>query len=279
MARDFAGSGAGTYISCGATNDSAFLSFTVACWFQLDAKVTNNDRLMSRWGANGNKARYLFRAADTLTINIVTNNGGAGASNAGTTTLVADGRWYHGAAVFQSGGASSLSVYLNGVADTATSIFPGTGTIDTGPAGGTYDLRIGADPDSGDYGIDGRIAEAAVWTAALSDPEILALGKGVLPSQIRPDACAGYWPLWGVASPEPDLEPNSNTRYNGTVTGSAAANHAPVGRLPRSFWLPSSVIAAPTSNIKTIMGVFYPSNVKTIEGLAQASTKTVLGLA
>jgi len=35
----------------------------------------------------------------------------------------------------------------------------------------------------------------------------------------------------------------------------------------------------PTSLIKTILGIVYPSNVKTIEGIAQASVKTVEGLA
>lgn len=35
----------------------------------------------------------------------------------------------------------------------------------------------------------------------------------------------------------------------------------------------------PSTSIKTIMGVAYPSNVKTVEGLAQASVKTVDGLA
>jgi hypothetical protein len=38
--------------------------------------------------------------------------------------------------------------------------------------------------------------------------------------------CA-YWPLWGVATPEPDLSGNLNS---GTVTGALLAAHAPVGR-------------------------------------------------
>lgn len=36
---------------------------------------------------------------------------------------------------------------------------------------------------------------------------------------------------------------------------------------------------APATSIKTVMGVSYPTNVKTIEGLARASVKTVDGLA
>lgn len=41
----------------------------------------------------------------------------------------------------------------------------------------------------------------------------------------------------------------------------------------------AGIAAAPTSSIKTVMGVSYPTNVKTAMGLAQASVKTIDGLA
>ena len=75
---------------------------------------------------------------------------------------------------------------------------------------------------------NGRIAEVGLWRAVLSADEILSASQGVSPSRIRPGALIGYWPIWGVASPEPDLSDLGN---HGTVTGTApAADHAPVGR-------------------------------------------------
>ena len=88
------------------------------------------------------------------------------------------------------------------------------------------------------------ISEIAIWkNIALSLAEIQALAKGVSPIRIRkPDF---YSPIWGVASPEPDLSGNGN---NGTVVGTVLADHAPVGRytpsrLARVF--PATVGAGP----------------------------------
>ena len=41
----------------------------------------------------------------------------------------------------------------------------------------------------------GSIAEAAIWSAALTDDEILSLAKGFTPDQIRPQSLVFYAPL------------------------------------------------------------------------------------
>lgn len=76
------------------------------------------------------------------------------------------------------------------------------------------------------YQFYGSIAEFGIWNAALSPGEINSLQQGVNCNLIRRDSLVGYWPLYGQASPEPDLSGNVN---NGTVTNTTAANHAPVG--------------------------------------------------
>ena len=43
----------------------------------------------------------------------------------------------------------------------------------------------------------GRIAEAAIWGAALNDAEVSALAQGYTPPQIRPASLLAYWPLGG----------------------------------------------------------------------------------
>lgn len=75
---------------------------------------------------------------------------------------------------------------------------------------------------------DGTIAEVTLWAeVALTASEISALAQGVSPNLIRPIGRLFQWPMWGVASPEPDISGSSN---NGTVTGTSLADHAPVGR-------------------------------------------------
>ena len=83
----------------------------------------------------------------------------------------------------------------------------------------------------------GNLAEIAMWSVTLTDAEIAALATGVRPNRVRPAAVVGYWPLWGVSSPEPDVSGNG---YTLTLVGSPPqANHAPVALLSSPRRLPN----------------------------------------
>jgi hypothetical protein len=66
---------------------------------------------------------------------------------------------------------------------------------------------------------DGRIADVRIYTRILTQNEMLH----VKASKVHGDE-AGFWPIFGVASPEPDLSGNGN---NGTITGATQANSFP----------------------------------------------------
>jgi hypothetical protein len=53
--------------------------------------------------------------------------------------------------------------------------------------------------------MNGSLAEAVIWDAALTDAEALMLGRGLSPLLVRPDNIQSYAPLYGIASPEPDI--------------------------------------------------------------------------
>jgi hypothetical protein len=131
-------------------------------------------------------------------------------------------KWTH-VGLVSSGNANTFQgIYLDGVLanSAATSDGPNVAT-----AGG----RIGSHRLATEFHA-GIVAEFAVWNVVLSAGEISALAKGTLPNAIRPANSLGYWPLWGVASPEPDLSPSWFAgRNNGTVTGAVQANHSPTG--------------------------------------------------
>ena len=72
-----------------------------------------------------------------------------------------------------------------------------------------------------------EVGEAAMWTSAISNDEILAYTRGITPNRIRPDKLKLYWPLYGH-SPEPDL---SGSGMNSIlISGTSVVDHLSVGR-------------------------------------------------
>ena len=123
--------------------------------------------------------------------------------------------WFHGCMVAVNG--TSRTVYLNGGNATTNTVSVATPATNTG--------SVGALGTSSQYFFSGRAAECGIWNTALTGNEILALAMGVRPYRIRPGSLTGYYPLFGLQSPEPDLSGNAN---NGTLTGTSYATHAPV---------------------------------------------------
>jgi hypothetical protein len=91
-------------------------------------------------------------------------------------------QWCHAAGVFSS--TNSRTVYLNGVvAPTNTvAISADTNRFNRLNLGGR---AVGANFESV---FNGELAEVAIWTVALTAPEILSLSKGFNPRLIRPNS-------------------------------------------------------------------------------------------
>jgi Concanavalin A-like lectin/glucanases superfamily len=162
-------------------------------------------------GLDGND-NYAFFAIGQL------NNGFASSANSTQNVSYFVGGWHHLAGTFKASTGEGI-VYVDGIASgTVSSGYSGVG-------GGNQNFIIGNQSGGGSPFFNGKLAEGALWNAVLSPNEIASLASGSLPYQIRPLSLAGYWPLYGVASPEPDLSGNGN---NGTLTGTTYTNHPPV---------------------------------------------------
>lgn len=84
---------------------------------------------------------------------------------------------------------------------------PGSQGIIDGAQAGTYDVgsnvsnsgtvNVGRRPD-GASPVDGKICEAAVWAATLTEAEYRGIGRGISPIVTRPLALRAYWPMWGT---------------------------------------------------------------------------------
>lgn len=142
-----------------------------------------------------------------------------------TSTGFTAGTWHHGCAVFAD--ADHQAVYLDGGGK-------GTNTGSSIAMSDTDRFAIGGALDSTpNYYLDGLIAHAAVWHAALSDDDAAALAAGLSPLLVHPASLIAYFPLH--ASDTDQLGSYDLTPYN-TPTWSAD--------LP-PIWTPSRQIVVP----------------------------------
>lgn len=128
------------------------------------------------------------------------------------------GAWHAG--MMSAASATSRTGYLDGGSATTDTSNAVLGTSQAGTWFGAYEA--GAHSTT-----VGPMAEVAIWNVALTAGEAAAHAAGVPANRIRPLSLKGYWPLYGIASPEPDL---SGFRDNMTDGGgsSLAANHPPI---------------------------------------------------
>lgn len=196
---------------------------TLACWFIPPQSSGTSRALMSIGDAAADTRVYLWlngAFGGRLTASTVAVGGGGGAAGGIVPTQK---EWVHGCGVFAS--STSRSVYANGIlgGTNSSSAVLGTPTVTT----------IGAQYVAGVRGgfMAGSIAEAAVWSAALTDDEVMLLGRGYSPQLIRPGSLVSYWPLGGQSSPaEIDLK----GRFDATVNGAKPAIGSRPSLLPRT---------------------------------------------
>jgi len=103
--------------------------------------------------------------------------------------------WVHAAGVFQN---ASRVVYLNGgFSGSNTTLFSNPSEFISDPSV-RLNMSVGsipANPGHDGAGQQVSMAEAAIWDAALTTDEILALSKGAKPKTVRPDSLIFYSPL------------------------------------------------------------------------------------
>lgn len=214
MSRDF--SGANAYIDCGVGVDpnQGGVPFSCCGWFYYTGTFPSGARIQSRWGS-GNFQRYLLSFEGTTKLQLaILGSDLSGQLVVGNTSVVA-GTWNHAAATFTPN--VSLVIYLNGAQDGInTTAIKGNLSGATPP----LNLRFGIDATGGGGQWQGQLAEQCVWVgAALTASEVRQIANGADPTTIQPSTMAGYWPLCGYASPEPDLVKGNQGSITGTVTG------------------------------------------------------------
>lgn len=190
---------------------------SMACWFNSDDTAANQTLISI--GTNGGNARWQMTALGATggdPVQALSTNSGGTANAAVTTSGFSANTWHHGCAVFASD--TSRTAYIDGGnSATATTSITVSGTDTT---------RIGARGTTVGVYMSGMIAEAAIWSVALTADDVLSLSKAVSPLLVRPEGLIAYWPLIGKFSTEIDIVGGAGL----TVSGATAAAH------PRMFY-------------------------------------------
>ena len=203
MAREFTGSPNALIVGDVPSVDITGTQLTVHAWIRPSVFV--NGSYISKWSA-GNGQYTLsgtsgglagFGCGDTL-----------GEDGVNGATVLPAGGWYAHGGVKDGTGAGAIRVYVNGVQD-------GSATSNRVIANMNESFAIGVDGNGG-Y-TRAWIAEVAIWNLALTPAEMASLAAGTPALQVQPGNLRGYWPLCGVANPEPDLKNGAQAVRQGTV--------------------------------------------------------------
>lgn len=189
MAYDFNGTNA--YIDFRTASPTLGPSYSIGCWFNADVNNAAQGLVSLQNQSAGRNAHLAIDANGAVAARPRSSQTG----DAATSTTISTGTWNHGLATFTVNGAgtgtASRTAYLNGGGS-------GTSSAEVTLMDGLSILNIGSrmtgSASRSEY-FNGRIAEVAVWSAALTADDALALATGVSPRLVRPDKLWFYAPL------------------------------------------------------------------------------------
>jgi len=222
---DMDGSTDGILVANSADFDGIATSMTVEAWVNFDRDTGANQTIAAKYGTSDARAFSLFAANDTgdgnafkLATNISPDgtNGAAFGDLWGDTVLEAD-TWYHVAMTYDG---SFVRMYVNGQLDAEVAYSSGV-DVNTAPVGLGASYQVGVTPSNV---LDGQLANAAIWTRALTPAELRHdMAEGM------PDdgtGIVGLWPLTeGNGAVATDVSGNGN---NGTFEDSTSwTNNSP----------------------------------------------------
>jgi hypothetical protein len=188
MAISFSGSLQSYY---SASTPVTAVPLTIACRMNKASAATNGflAGIMRNTGSNW-YGFYIFANSSGIVTATVANNN-VFAQGESTTSYSAN-TWHHVCGVFSSN--TSRTIYLDGAgsATNTTSLTPTLIDI----------VTLAAARKSGfvDNYLNGSLAEVAIWSAGLTEPEVKSLSAGMSPKLVRPQSLVLYVPL--IRSPQ-----------------------------------------------------------------------------
>jgi hypothetical protein len=196
------------------TNLNFTVPMTVAAWVNYNG-VSPNAPIVGFGNATANRGWALYAknsaCGNGVTLFLLNVAGGCNGPAVPTTG------WAFVAVVVTTNNFHYVVIPAGGAISTVNE------AISSSPLAGANAAWIGYTYNSASQYFSGSIANVMVWVgSALADSELQAAAYHG-PYAVN-HALSGFWPLWGAASPEPDL---SRNHFMGTLSGTTVANHCP----------------------------------------------------
>lgn len=159
---------------------------TLALWANLNSTAALQVLLSCDEASGGDICELYVTSAGKLAL-YAEQQGIGNISIVGTTTI-STGTWTHLAVACSSGDSQ---IWVNGASDGTSSTARTISTL--------TQFHVGTRRYSGGLGdyANGKIAEAAVYSARLATADIASLAKGYTPECVRRQDIMAYWPLGG----------------------------------------------------------------------------------
>lgn len=225
---------------------------TIAAWFWPNSLISGSAYTICCVGDSAVTNKYYRLGVYQNKVISQQTNGGA-SQYSQTSGTITDQDWQHGAAVMAS--TTSRIAYLNATAATENTTSVTALTLNQ--------TCIGTRPGTGAEYFNGRVAHAAMWSVALSAPEIAALyagGIGADPRSVRPDALVAYWPL---LDNDGDRDWWGSTHLSATNSPTYAQHPPLLMKSKPTYVLLGTAGAAPTISSVTVTGTSQIGNTLT----------------
>ena len=211
MSADF-GQGANWWYERAGLPFTSLANFTIAFWIMVDTTNLAGRRAF-RFGNGANSISLGFQN-DGTTLQWVDE----GIAWRGSGSALGTGAWKH--VLVTRAASGNVFLYVNGTNVENFAVSPNA-------FNSAHSLWFGGPGDAANS-VDAKLAELAIWDAALPLAARAALAKGICPLNFSRGNLRRYVPLFGALASEPDLAVGGTW----TKTGSASAGpHPPVGRI------------------------------------------------
>lgn len=245
--------------SLNATAGAVFgLPLTIAGWFNLASAGINQVLIDIANAASFNNAYRL--ALDTSNIPVMTTQVTALAFSSAVATagFSGTGTWAHCCGIVAS--TTDRRSFFNGANK-------GTNAVSRSPSAPTAICIGDRVTNPATSTLDGLAAEVAIWSAALTDDEVLQLGRGMSPLLIRPESLFSYWPVYGNNDPEENVIAPLGLTNTGTTK---SADHPRIIRPSR----PRLILPGPPAVPQTVVPDPVDVTVTASDALIEAITVT-----
>lgn len=201
--------GSSEYLEASGTCGISGYPFTFSGWVNPDAAVNGTIVCI---GDNGTGNLHELRLRDPGDTDAICNSYDGGSHFAKTSASYNTDVWQHVAGVWAAN--QDRRVYLAGGNK-------GTNVADSMTWQGSEDItQIGTGEfTSPSNFFSGMLAEAAIWSVALSDAEVAWLATGIPAWWVQPANIVAYWPMHAVAMLQDLIGGNDMTAFNTPADG------------------------------------------------------------